>query len=241
MPKPPRIADLEVALGHTFDEKALIERALTHASARADEAVTFDNERLEFLGDRVLGLSVARMLFAAFPDVDEGALARRFNSLVRRETCADVGEALSLGNYLKLGSSERSSGGRRKTTILANACEAVLGAVFLDGGFEAADRVVQRHWHAMLCDLEETPEDAKSALQEWAQGQGLPLPKYRQVARSGPDHAPRFETSVEVRGIEVAKGAGTSKRAAEQRAAEALLVREGVWPEPTCADAKLDV
>ena len=231
VPKPQKISSLELSLGYKFTAPELLHRALTHASARDSDDVSAYNERLEFLGDRVLALSVADMLFKAFPDLPEGDLAKRFNRLVRRESCFEVGEELGLGSFLRLGASESGTGGRKKTTIIANACEAVLGAIFLDGGFDAADRVIRHFWGERLDDVSETPSDPKSALQEWAQGQRLPLPKYREVARRGPDHAPKFETSVEVRGFEVAIGLGASKRAAEQAAARALLVREGVWAD----------
>jgi ribonuclease-3 len=221
---------LEARVGYHFKDRGLIKKALTHASVRQASAKRRDNERLEFLGDRVLGLAVAEMLNEIYPSATEGELARLFNGLVRGATCAEIARTLDLGPHLVLSDSEESSGGRDKTTILADACEALLGAIFLEAGYEKARDVVRTHWGAKL----ETPgakgADAKSALQEWAQGQGLDLPHYSEVARSGPDHAPCFTTEVRIKSRKPARGEGASKRAAEQAAATAFLVREGVWP-----------
>ena len=284
----------ETRLGHKFKDTALLDKALTHSSARAQRAqlsgkvagksvshiagkiigkqgagkpaadavqvkgpvsgkasqkapgkvqevagdaasepaadTAGDNERLEFLGDRVLGLAVAELLNETFPAADEGELARRYNSLVRGGTCADVARAWDLGAYLMLSDSESENGGRDKDTILADACEAVLAAVFLDAGFEGARAVVRRHWAARLnTQLKEPYADAKSALQEWAQGQGLALPSYTEVSREGPDHAPLFTTEVRVDAKRFARGTGASKRIAEQAAAAKLLNSAGVW------------
>jgi len=227
--KSTRLSDLERRLGYNFVDKSLLNKALTHASARTEGGLAGDNERLEFLGDRVLGLSVAQLLFEAFPDKAEGELAKRYNRLVRRETCASVGGALRLADHVRLGQSATGSAGRRNTAIVSNACEAVLGAIFMDAGFAAADAVVRAHWGPLLDELAETPADAKSVLQEWAQGHGRPLPSYRQVSRSGPDHAPTFEVEVHVEGVAPARGTGASKRFAEQAAAGRMLQREGVW------------
>ncbi|MBI1384537.1 MAG: ribonuclease III [Rhizobiales bacterium] len=217
-------------LGYRFRDERLLQRALTHASARSGSSTETDNERLEFLGDRVLGLAVAELLMARFPHAAEGDLAKRLNRLVRRETCARVAYAIDLGNALRLGGSEMSTGGRRKETIVADACEAVLGAVFIDGGYGPARDIVARFWVDLIDEMTETPADAKSELQEWAQGLGRPLPSYRAIGRSGPDHAPQFVTEVRVEGVEPARGSGRSKRIAEHEAAAALLMREGVWP-----------
>ncbi len=220
---------LETALGYTFQDRAILERALTHASTRTERSLPDDNERLEFLGDRVLGLTIAELLIEREPTAPEGVLARRFNRLVRRETCAKVGRALQLGSALKVSSSEEDSGGRNKDTILADAVEALLAAIFLEGGYSVVKDVVRRHWQPMLEAMPESVTDAKSALQEWAQGQGLALPEYVQINRSGLDHAPVFTTEVRIAGRAPIRGVGASKRAAEQNAATALLAREGVW------------
>jgi len=227
--RPRKYKELEKALGHRFKNQQLIEVALTHASMRGGKAQKSDNERLEFIGDRVLGLVIADVLIEQFPAASEGELARRFNRLVRGEACARVAKALGIGAHLILSESEAGSGGRAKATILADAMEAILGAVFLDSGFEAARSVVRKLWASQS---EQQPAsagpDAKSALQEWAQGKGLALPEYIEVSRKGPDHAPRFTSEVRIVGCEPARGEGASKRAAEQSAARSLLEREGV-------------
>ena len=223
-----KFKELETKLGHRFKNVALLERALTHASVRGGKQERSDNERLEFIGDRVLGLAIAEVLNDQYPDASEGELARRYNRLVRGEACAKVSRAIGLGEHLILSESEADSGGREKTTILADAAEAVLGAVFLDGGFDKARAVVRKLWQAQSEPVPEVAVDAKSALQEWAQGQGLALPKYTVVARKGPDHAPHFTAEVLISGRAPAQGEGASKRIAEQAAATALLHREGV-------------
>lgn len=220
-------------LGYAFSDPGLLRRALTHSSARTSRSVARDNERLEFLGDRVLGLCIAEMLMEAFPDEEEGDLARRFNQLVRKEMCAAIAdEDWHLGGSMIMSGGEALSGGRRKITILGNACEAVLGAIYLDGGYATAREVVRRYWEPRLREADAAPTDAKTALQEWAQGMGLPLPAYAVTERKGPDHAPVFEVRVEVEGHEAALGEGASKRMAEQDAAEKMLIREKVWPGP---------
>lgn len=233
--KPP----FETKFGYKFKDRALLKRALTHASAQSGngngkaEALN-NNERLEFLGDRVLGLAVAELINERFSEAREGELARTYNLLVRGEACAEVARDIGLGAHLILSDSEAGSGGREKVTILADACEAVLGAVFLEAGFGAARDVVRRHWTPRLDALPEATVDAKTALQEWAQARGLSLPAYRELLREGPDHAPKFTSEVRVTGrkqsdMKTAEGRGANKRAAEQAAAAALLAREGVW------------
>ncbi len=219
---------LEKSLGYRFKSQALLERALTHASVRGSRKASPDNERLEFIGDRVLGLAMVEVLHEAFPDANEGELARRYNRLVKGETCAKVGRELGLGEFLTLSESEAESGGRQKATILADAVEAVLGAIFIEAGFDKARAVVRRLWEGQKEQHPKATADAKSALQEWAQGQGLALPHYVEVSRKGPDHAPLFTSEVRIRGRPPAQGEGASKRAAEQAAACAMLEREGV-------------
>ncbi len=234
MPKPRKTAlkDLSARLGHDFSDPALLKLALTHASARSGARPDEDNERLEFLGDRVLGLAVAELLADTFPTAREGELARWFNHLVRAETCAEIAQKWDLGDFILMSGGEAGSGGRRKKTILANTCEAVLGAVFADGGYPAAKEVVRKFWELQLGVLELAAPDAKSVLQEWAQGRRLPLPRYLEVAREGPDHAPRFTAEVQIEGVAPERGQGANKRAAEQAAALAMLLREGVWQAP---------
>lgn len=220
--------DLEQRLGHRFKNQEWLERALIHASMRGGRMVKHDNERLEFIGDRVLGLAIVEAVSQALPDAREGELARRYNGLVKGETCAIVARELGLGEFMILSESEESSGGRKKATILADAIEAVLGAVFMDAGFDPARDVVLHLWQPLLDERGSQQIDAKSVLQEWAQGRGLSLPRYVELSRDGPDHAPKFTTEVRIKGCDPAIGHGRSKRQAEQVAARTLLEREGV-------------
>lgn len=219
-------------IGHRFAEPGLLERALTHVSALGTgDGRQGSYQRLEFLGDRVLGLAVAAMLVEAFPAADEGELSRRLAELVRAEACADVAEEMQVGPAMVLGPGEVNSGGRRKRAILADVCEAVVGAVFLDAGYIAAAALVDRFWRLRMMAPRRPLRDAKTALQEWVQSRGLPAPTYREVVREGPDHRPLFQVAAEVRDMDPAVGQGRSKRSAEQAAAAALLVRERVWQD----------
>ncbi len=227
--KKPHVQELEALLGYTFEDKGLLGEALTHSSARSEQGGR-DNERLEFLGDRVLGLSVAALLYMRFPEAREVELARHFNSLVCKTSCAEVAQRLELGPHIVMAASEARSGGRKKDVILADASEALLGAIYVDGGFGAAEAAVRRHWAPLIATTEPPAPDAKTALQEYAQSQRRGLPEYKEVARSGADHAPSFTVEVSVKGLEPARGAGSSLKKAQQAAAEALLKREAVWP-----------
>lgn len=232
-------ASLEGAIGHRFADGWLLARALTHVSALAsDEPRSASYQRLEFLGDRVLGLAVASLLHAEYPDASEGELSRRLADLVRRETCAAVARAWDVGPHLRLGGGEARSGGRRKEAILADACEAIIGAVFLDGGFDAAREVVRQGFGGFLVAPTGPLRDPKTALQEWAQSHGWPPPSYEIAGREGPEHAPQFRVVVTVEG-EDAFGEGASRRAAEQAAAEAMLarVRAGGFARPVAQHA----
>src|SRR5262247_667149 len=220
--------ELEARLGHVFKNRALLKKALTHASVRQASNKRRDNERLEFLGDRVLGLAIAELLSEVYPAASEGELAKLYNRLVRGGTCAAIARELNLGPFLVLSEAEAESGGREKETILADACEALLGAIFLEAGYPTARDVVRAHWDSRVGASPAEAVDAKSLLQEWAQGLGLELPAYVEVDRQGPDHAPRFTAEVRIKGRKPARGEGASKRAAEQAAAMALLTREGV-------------
>jgi ribonuclease-3 len=220
------LARLTEMLGHRFADPALLEKALTHPSASGPARP--DNQRLEFLGDRVLGLIIAEALLAGYPDEDEGDLAPRFNALVRRETLAEIARELDLGACLHLGRSESTGGGRRKKAILADAMEAVIAALFLDGGMEVARDFVLGRWQARIDAPAGAPTDAKTRLQEWAQGRGMALPDYAVSEREGPDHAPRFTVVARLANGETASGVATSKKQAEQAAAAALLDRLGV-------------
>ena len=226
--RPRKQTGLEKSLGYKFKDRELFERALTHGSARGEGRKT-DNERLEFLGDRVLGLAISEALWRADPLRREGEMALHFNRLVRRETCAAVARRINLGDDLILSESEAGSGGRQKDTILADAMEALLGAIFVEAGFDRARKVVLTLWSDRLDSSETKAQpDPKSALQEWAQARGYPLPAYSEVSREGPDHAPVFIAQVTIEGIEPERGEGPSKRIAEQVAARALLNRLGV-------------
>jgi ribonuclease-3 len=225
------LGSLEERIGYRFERRALLEKAVVHASARDGHQQAEDNERLEFLGDRVLGLAIAELLYNEFPRADEGELARRFNRLVRKNTCARVSEQMELGSCLVLSRSEQSSGGNANINILGDACEALLGAIFLDGGYERAKKVILRYWKPLLLNPDEIPIDPKTALQEWAQGNHMKLPRYREISREGPDHEPVFVMEVTVGKIAPASGRGSSKRMAEREAAITLLMREGVWKE----------
>ncbi len=227
--KPP-ISVLETAIGHTFADPKLLMRAVTHVSAASSDVTRGDTyQRLEFLGDRVLGLAVSDMLFTAFPEAAEGELSRRLADLVRKESCAEVAVEWGVGPHIRLGDGEAQTGGRKKIAILGDVCEAVIGAVFVDAGFETARDVVVRAWTARMHAPRRPLRDPKTALQEWAQARGKPTPVYREVMRSGPPHAPVFTIAVEIEDMDSAEATGASKRIAEQSAAQAFLIREGVW------------
>ena len=208
-------------LGHRFAAPDLLARALTHGSFATPGRD--DNQRLEFLGDRVLGLVIAEALLQADAGASEGQVAPRYNALVRRETCAAVAREIDLGAVLRLGRSEMKSGGRRKEALLADAMEAVLAAVYLDGGLEAARAVILALWADRIAGVEADARDAKTALQEWAQARGEPPPAYVEVGREGPDHRPQFTIEVRLSTGATARASAGSKRQAEQAAAAALL------------------
>lgn len=226
--KPPPATPLEATIGYRFRDSALLDRALTHISALKGQGRTGSYQRLEFLGDHVLGLVISEMLFASFPKADEGELSRRLADLVRRETCAEVARAIDLGAALRLGASEARAGGRSKAAILADVCESLIGAIFLDGGYDAARAFVEQFWAERMRKPVRPLRDPKTVLQEWAQGRGLPTPAYKEVERTGPHHDPVFRVAVSLPDRAPAEGKGRSKRAAEQAAAAALLAREGV-------------
>ncbi len=219
-------AALEAFLAHRFSDTDLLTRALTHSSTtKTRNERIWTNERLEFLGDRVLGLIVSRMLYDRFPDEEEGELSRRFTALVRREALARVAGNIGLGEYLLLSPGEAETGGRKNPAILADSCEALIAALYLDAGLEAASNFVRTHWEPLMHEDLSPPKDAKTTLQEWSQARGLKLPAYRQMDRNGPDHAPVFTIEAALEGYAPAAATGPSKRTAEQAAAEALLTR----------------
>ena len=272
------VAELERRIGHGFADRDLLERALTHASVGEGGSKLRHNERLEFLGDRVLNLIVAEELFArmpdasegdltrafhqlvnyqacarsdsyqrleflgdhvlglivsdmlyrAFPNADEGELSKRLADLVRKESCADVAKSLGLVEDIKLGAVGAGAGARLRKSVLGDICEAVIGAVFLDGGYSAAALFVERNWTERMRKPRRPLRDPKTVLQEWAQAKKLPTPVYREVERTGPHHDPQFRVAVDLPGLEPAEGVGGSKRAAEKVAASVMIEREGV-------------
>ena len=225
----PKVKELEARIGHVFANRSLIAAALTHVSAAAGgKRETY--QRLEFLGDRVLGLAIAEVLYESFPEANEGELSRRLASLVRKESCAEVALAWGVESVVRLGEGENPATAA-KMTILGDVCESLIGAIFLDAGYEAAKAVVVAAFTPQMRAPTRPLRDPKTALQEWAQAQGLPPPYYREMARSGPDHAPEFTISVEVPGYKAAEAKGFAKRLAEQAAAAAFLAREVIGQE----------
>lgn len=210
----------------SFLKPILYDLAMTHRGVHAE----YNNQRLEFLGDRVLGLVIAEMLYHAYPEAREGDLAKRLAALVCGETLANVAKRIGLSECIILSDSELGTGGRGNVSNLEDVCEALIGAIYLDKGLEEARHFITQHWTPLLAGVHITPKDPKTALQEWAQAQGLGLPDYCEIGRSGPAHAPEFTIEVTVAGYSSAVGKATSKRAAEQLAAKALLVAQGVMP-----------
>ena len=223
----PERTKLLSALGHTFARPELLEEALTHPSATTRKSTRRgegrDYDRLEFLGDRVLGLVIAELLLKTYPQADAGRLARRYNELVRRETLADIATRIDLGRHMRFARAERDAGGGAKPALLANACEAVIAALFLDGGLDVAGAFIHRYWDNLADDLITAPKDAKTRLQEWAHAIGSAPPVYTEMAREGPPHDPMFTIEVSLKGVGAAEGRGSAKRSSEQSAAEALL------------------
>ncbi|MET4804942.1 ribonuclease III [Limibacillus sp. MBR-115] len=221
--QPGRLAD---RLGYSFTKPERLLTALTHSSTLGQDRGGSDSyERLEFLGDRVLGLVVADLLLARFAQESEGAIAKRFALLVSQQVLAEVARDIGLGEFIRLSPGEDDSGGRDNPAILSDVMEAVIAALYRDGGLEVARAFIEPRWISLIeADLS-PPREPKTALQEWAQGRGLPLPSYRLVSRKGPDHEPAFTVEVTVSGEGSGEGTGRSKRLAEQAAAERLLAR----------------
>jgi len=228
------VTELESRLGYRFEDKSLLDRALTHSSAGDGLRKIVHNERLEFLGDRVLGLCTAETLMAQFPEAREGDLSQRYNMLVNRQACAQAARQMGLGPALRLAGGETRRGGREQDTILADACEAVLAAVYLDGGLEAARAVFDQFWADQIEALGNAAmgqvalSNPKSFLQEWAAAAKKPIPVYSVVHRTGPDHAPVFIVEVQVEGLDAARAEGRSRQDAEKAAASLVLGREGL-------------
>lgn len=224
------LSRLEESLGHVFRDHDLLVRALTHASAIEGGGPGETYQRLEFLGDRVLGLVVADVLVERFPHSSEGDLSRRLSKLVSRDTCAEVAGEMALAEHILVGGGAK---GRSPATrsVLADVCESLIGALYRDGGLPAARRMIERYWLPRIESMSGPLRDAKTALQEWSHRRGGDTPVYAEIDRIGPDHAPEFEIEAQVSGVDPARGRGRSKREAEQDAATALLRREGVWEE----------
>lgn len=225
----PLLATLEAAIGHQFTDRGLLEQALTHVSGADDRIGSY--QRLEFLGDRVLGVVVAEMLFRSFPTAEEGELSRRLAELVRRETCTEVALGWDVPPHLRLAVGGAFPRARQNVSLLADVCEAIVGAVYVDAGHEAAAAVVRAAFEPRMRAPQRPLRDAKTTLQEWAHARGLPNPGYELVEMTGPDHAPVFTISTQVDGFEPCMGKGASKRTAEQDAAAQFLAREGAGQE----------
>ena len=223
---------LEACLGYRFADPDLLDRALTHSSAVSPaKRIANSYQRLEFLGDRVLGLVVADILYRRLPKANEGELSRGLNALVRKETCAAIARQLNLGPELNLGDSEARTGGAEKDAILGDVTEAIIGAVYCDGGLGRAYELIEGFFGDQVGLATTDRADAKTTLQEWAQGRGLEPPEYVETERTGPDHAPEFTIAVNIAGFEAVKASGPSKKIAEHKAAERFLFREKVWKE----------
>ncbi|MBB6509148.1 ribonuclease-3 [Rhizobium soli] len=225
---------LETIIGHVFSEKQWLDRALTHASVGLAKDANY--ERLEFLGDRVLGLCVAELLFTTFRSAPEGELSVRLNQLVSAESCAIVADEMELHRFIRTGADVKKITGKRMMNVRADVVESLIAALYLDGGLEAARGFILRHWEARATRADGARRDAKTELQEWAHAKFGVTPSYRIDDRSGPDHDPRFTVTVEIPGVSPETGADRSKRAAEQVAATRILEREGVWQKTSAED-----
>lgn len=235
-----RFEVLEEKLGYSFKTFENLERAITHSSARKKNDVLFHYERLEFLGDRVLGLCVAHMLHHSFPDATEGELSIRFNALVKGDTLAQIADHFDLHKFIRTGDDLKSITGKRMIGVRADVLEAVIASIYLDGGLEAAADFINKHWSHLVNEPQAARRDSKTELQEWAHSHQKGTPKYKQIKKTGPDHEPVFVVSVRVSGVEMTMGRGRSKRLAEQQAARQMLVREGIWKEENECDAEFE-
>lgn len=225
----PTLADLESRIGHAFADRSLLEEALTHMSAAKDGRGHY--QRLEFLGDRALGMAVAAILFEAYPRANEGELSKRFSELVRKETCAEVAQAWGVAPHIVFGQGIGRTAARANRSILGDVCEAIIGAVYQDAGYAAAQALVERGFGAMIAARRPVPRDAKTLLQEHVQGRGGMPPRYALIERTGPEHAPSFRVGVMIGEDAPIPGEGASKRAAEMDAARNALLALGLWPE----------
>ncbi|MEK1892312.1 MAG: ribonuclease III [Rhizobium sp.] len=225
---------LEALIGHAFAEKERLDRALTHASARTQKGGNY--ERLEFLGDRVLGLCVAELLFRTFGAATEGELSVRLNQLVSADTCAEVADELGLHLFIRTGADVKKLTGKRMMNVRADVVESLIAAIYLDGGLEVARRFILKFWEKRAARADGARRDAKTELQEWSHAKFGITPIYRVEERTGPDHDPRFTVTVEVTGVQPETGIERSKRAAEQVAATRMLEREGIWQKSSAGN-----
>jgi ribonuclease III len=221
------LTTLQSVIGYQFQNEALLNLALTHRSMTRDTGDA-SNQRLEFLGDSVLGLTIAEMLYALFPNEAEGDLSKRLVSLVNGEQLADIAVTMTLGDYLRMSDGEVDQGGRVNPSNLEDACEALLGAIYLDGGIEAVRGVVSRFWRASAQAMKAPPKDAKTTLQEWAQARSFPLPEYVVISAEGPSHAPHFIIEIKLKDQPPIRGEAGTKRVAERLAATAMLAHLGL-------------
>lgn len=226
-----RFGILEERLGYKFNAYENLERALTHSSVRKKNDDSFHYQRLEFLGDRVLGLCIAHMLHFKFPIADEGELSLRLNSLVCGRTLAEIADEFSLHEFVRTGGDLKHITGKRLQSIRADVLEALIASIYLDGGLQAAQDFIERFWSERIDDNSTAKRDSKTALQEWAHAINLSTPKYKETERTGPDHDPEFTVVVKVSERIACTGSGRSKRIAEQQAAQKMLIREGVWKD----------
>lgn len=214
-------SDLYKVFGYIFKDEDLLREALTHPSLEGGKQY----QRLEFVGDRVLGLVIAEWLFEYYPDVDEGGMASRHSNMVRRETLAEVAQTMKLAEFIHMAKSTEDNGGRNRPTILADACEAIIGAVNQDGGYEKARKLVRKFWKKYISQDTIARRDAKTRLQEWVQARHIPIPNYVVVDRTGPAHDPYFTIEARINDMMPELGKGRSKREAEQDAASKVLSR----------------
>lgn len=221
------IDELEHILQYYFKDRELLQEALTHPSISQQKGAyrqtLFNYERLEFLGDGVLGLVIAELLLKKYPTEREGALAKRQAALVRGEAVAEVAEQLKIGQYIYMAQGEESMGGRNNASNIENALEAIIGAIYQDGGIDAARAFISRHWDNQLEQMTEPPKDPKTTLQEWSQSKGLPIPEYTTLTTRGPSHQPLFEVQVSITGFAPITAEGASKKKAEKDAAKKML------------------
>ncbi len=224
-----RFGILEQRIGYEFQNHANLEQGLTHSSVRKNADDDFHYERLEFLGDRVLGLCVSQLLFEKFPDANEGELSLRLNALVKGKTLAEIADRINLHEFIRTGGDLKHITGKRMQSVRADVMEALIASIYLDGGLAAARSFIERFWSDRLMDIKTARRDSKTALQEWAHANRLTTPRYAETNRSGPDHEPVFTVVVQVEKHDDQSGAGRSKRIAEQDAAEKFLLRENIW------------